>query len=116
MLCSGVRIQEDRHKHNRVPQQNRAQRLFPAHSRADQSGGQHVGRNAMRHRDPQRREVVCAPRTLLGARRSQVLVVKPRRVGRHLKQNTLGELELATDYTDYAETSFYDFFRPVRVG
>ena len=71
---------EDGDEHDDVADQNRHDRLTPAHSRADQSGCQHVGRNAVSHGDPQGRKVVRPPGALFRRRGREILVVEPVRV------------------------------------
>src|SRR5260370_38630968 len=89
MLRSCVRIQKDWCKYDRVTKQNSTYRLAPAHSRADKSRRQHVRRNTVGHRDPQRREIIRAPRTLFRARRRKVFVVEPARMRTHPQKDTV---------------------------
>ena len=56
-----MRVEEDRHEHDGVTEQNRDQRLRPVHAGGHQAGRQHVGRDAVRHADPQRGVVICGP-------------------------------------------------------
>jgi hypothetical protein len=75
VLRPGMRVQQDRHEDDRVAQQNRDQRLRPVHARRHQARGEHVGRNAMRHADPQRCVVVGGPVPSRDRDRREVLVV-----------------------------------------
>ena len=61
VLRARVRVEQDRHEHDRVAEQDREQRLPPVHALRHQARRQHVGRDAVRHRDPQRGVVVGRP-------------------------------------------------------
>ena len=71
VLGPGVGVQDHRDQHDRVAQEDRQDRLPPVHPLGDQRRGQHVGRDAGRHRDPEGRDVLGAPPPLrreVGAR------------------------------------------------
>ena len=81
-----MRVQQNWNEHDDVAEQDRQQRLPPTHAERDEPAREHVGRNAMRHRDPQRGEVVggpCATRE----RRGRKIAVEERARG-----NVCGEL------------------------
>ncbi len=61
VLRARVRVQEDRDEHDRVPEQDRDESLPPVHARGHEAGRQHVGRDAVRHADPERGVVVGGP-------------------------------------------------------
>ena len=69
-----------------VAEQDREQRLPPVHARRHQPRRQHVGRDAVRHADPQRGVVVGRPVAARQRHRREVVVVEragfdARRVG-----------------------------------
>ena len=58
---AGMGVEEDRDEDDRVAEEDREQRLLPVHPAVHEARGQHVRRDAVRHRDPQRRVVVGRP-------------------------------------------------------
>ena len=74
----GCEFSEDRHEHDHVAERivtSACHQLMPGAMRPD---GEHVGRDAVGHRDPQRRVRVRRPGALLELRRREVLVVERR--------------------------------------
>ena len=59
-----------------------SERLPPVHARRDQPRREHVGRDAVRHRDPQRRVVVGRPVAPRDRHRREVVVVERTRLDR----------------------------------
>ena len=57
----GMRIQQHRNQHDQVAEQNRSDRLPPAHASRNESRRKHVSRDANAHRHPQRSIVIEAP-------------------------------------------------------
>jgi hypothetical protein len=49
VLGAGVRIQQHRHQHDHVADENRHHRLFPVHPTLDQTRSQHVGEDVDGH-------------------------------------------------------------------
>ena len=80
VLRSGMRIEKYRDKDDRIPEQYGDQRFPPIHSRRDQTRRQKIGRNAMRHRDPQRGIVIRGPVAPDDRNRCKVDIVKRRRL------------------------------------
>ena len=76
VLCPRVGVKQHGDEHDEVAEQNGAYGLPPAHAACDQSTGQHVGRNAHRHRDPEGRVIVEAPGALLRRDGRQIFVVQ----------------------------------------
>ena len=72
VLRPGVGVEDHRHQDDRVAQEDREDRLPPVHPLGDQRRGEHVGRDAGRHRDPERGDVLRAPAPLLERRRGEV--------------------------------------------
>jgi hypothetical protein len=72
----GMTVEEDRNQHDHIAEQDRTQRLQPRHSGVDESRRQHVRRNAVRHRDPQRSKVVGGPVPLREGNRRQIGIVQ----------------------------------------
>ena len=73
-----MRVEQDRDEHDGVAERDREERLPPAHARGHQSRRQHVGRDAVRHADPQRRVVVGRPVAPRDRDRREVFVVERR--------------------------------------
>ena len=80
VLRARVRVQQDRDEHDRVAEQDREQRLRPVHAGRHQPRRQHVGRDAVRHADPQRGVVVGRPGAPRQRDRRQILVVERARL------------------------------------
>src|SRR5262249_4117380 len=95
VLRTRMRVQQYRHEHYRVPKQNRGQRLPPVHARADQPRRKHVGRDAMRHTDPERGVVIRGPVSAADWNRSEVFVPERTRREVFLQLYVLGLLGLA---------------------
>jgi hypothetical protein len=68
--------QQHRHQHDQVAEQHGEHRLPRRHALLDQPGREHVRRDVHHHADPQRREVIPAPRALRGGGRREVVVVQ----------------------------------------
>ena len=82
---AGMRVQQNRNQDDGVAEQDREQRLPPVHPGRHQARGEHVGRDAVRHADPQRGVVVGRPGAPADGHRGQVGVVErarfhPRRI------------------------------------
>ena len=56
-----VRVQEDRREDDRVAEEDREERLLPVHPGVHEARSQHVGRDAVRHRNPESGVVVGRP-------------------------------------------------------
>ena len=67
-------------EHDRVAEHDREERLPPVHAGRDQPRRQHVGRDAVRHADPQRRVVVGRPVAPRDRHRREVVVVERARL------------------------------------
>ena len=52
VLGSRVGVEQHGHEYDQVAEQDSPDRLPPAHAAGDQTGGEHVGRDADGHRDP----------------------------------------------------------------
>ena len=76
VLRAGMRVQQHGREHDQVAEEDREHRLLPVHSALNQAGGQHVGEDVDRHRNPERGEVVGAPGAALGAGGREVFVVE----------------------------------------
>ena len=61
VLRTGMRIEQDGREHDRVAEKDGRECLRPIHAGGHQAGSEHVGRDAVRHADPQRRVVVRRP-------------------------------------------------------
>ena len=61
VLRARVRIEQDGNQDDGVAEEDGEERLRPVHARRHQTRGEHVGRNAVRHADPQRGVVVGGP-------------------------------------------------------
>ena len=72
----GCELSKYRREHDGVAKQDRDQRLPPVHPRRDQPRRHHIGRNAVRHRDPKRGVVIGRPVALCDRHRREVFVVK----------------------------------------
>ncbi len=73
---AGVRIQDHRNDDDQVAEKNRDDRLRPIHPAADERRGEHVSRNAGRHRNPKRGEAADAPFAAIARHRREIFVVK----------------------------------------
>ena len=71
--CEFRRIGDE---HDRVAEEDREERLLPVHPAVHEARGQHVRRDAVRHRDPQRRVVVRRPGASGDRNRGEILVVE----------------------------------------
>ena len=107
VLRPGVRVEQDRDEDDRVAEQDREHGLHPAHTRGHEARGQHVGRNAMRHADPQRRVVVRRPTALVNRDRRQVRVVERTR----LEARPVGKFDPAVGMLDFSRLSALDCHR-----
>ena len=61
VLRAGMRVQEDRDQDDRISEQDGGERLLPVHPGRHETGREHVGRDAVRHADPERGVVVRRP-------------------------------------------------------
>ena len=82
VLRARVRVEQDRDEHDRVAEQDRDERLPPVHARGHEARREHVGRDAVRHADPQRRVVVGGPVAPRDRHRREVVVVERARLDR----------------------------------
>ena len=76
VLRAGVRVEHHRNEHDEVAEENREDGLPPIHAAADERRGEHVGRDAGRHGNPQRGETADAPFAPRGRHRREVVIVK----------------------------------------
>ena len=76
---AGVRVDDHRHEHDRVADDDRQQARPPAQAGADHRRGEHVARDAHAHPDPERRDVPEVPGALGRRRGRQVGVGQGRR-------------------------------------
>ena len=60
----------------RLPSRMVPMACYQSHASGDQAGGEHVGRDANAHRDPERGVVVDAPGALLGRHGREVVIVE----------------------------------------
>ena len=61
VLRARVGIEHHRHEHDHIAEKDGEHRLPPVHALVDHARGEHVGRHAGRHRDPQHRHVAGRP-------------------------------------------------------
>ena len=80
VLRAWMRVEQDREENDRVAEEDRDERLPPVHARGHQPRRQHVGRDAVRHGDPQRRVVVGRPVAPRDRHRREVFVVERARL------------------------------------
>ena len=76
----GCEFEQDRDQHDGVAEQNREERLRPVHAGRHQPRRQHVGRDAVRHADPERGVVVGGPVAPRERDRREVVVVERARL------------------------------------
>ena len=74
-LGTRVRIEQDGNQDDQVAEQDGEERLRPVHAGRHESRGEHVGRDAVRHADPERRVVVGCPGSARDRNRREILVV-----------------------------------------
>ena len=79
---SRMRVENHRHEHDGVAEQNGEHRLPPRHPLLHQAGRKRVGRDDHAHADPQRGDVIGRPRAPRQRRRREIGV--PQRARRHI--------------------------------
>ena len=92
------------HEHDQVAEEDREDRLPPVHPLFDHARGQHVGRHAGRHRNPQHRHVASRPAPPRTRHRRHVVAVV-RRAG-----DVGGEFFDAV--VNYGRRTDFDMLRP----
>ena len=108
VLGAGVAVQQHRHQHDHVGERDRDERLHPVHPERDQAGGQHVGRDAVGHPDPQRRVVVGGPGAPLDRHGREVAVGVPAvayLVGAGQADPAVGIVDFFRNRSHHAKTS-----------
>jgi hypothetical protein len=78
VLRARVRVEQDRREHDEVTDEDRGECLPPREALLDHRRREHVRRDAVSHRDPQRGVVPCRPRPLRDRDRCKVVVVQGR--------------------------------------
>ena len=73
-LRAGVRVEDHRHQHDGVAEEDRDHRLPPVHPLLHQAGGERVGGDHDAHPDPERGDVVGGPGAPLRRRRREVRI------------------------------------------
>ena len=76
VLRPGMGVEQDWNEDDGVAEEDGDERLPPVHAARHQPRRQHVGRDAVRHADPQRRVVVGRPRAGGERNRREVVVVE----------------------------------------
>lgn len=84
---ASVGVEHHRDEHDDVAEKDCENGLRPVHALADQRRGEHVGRDARRHRDPERGEVPAAPFAAGGRHGGEVGV--PERAGGEVLRGAL---------------------------
>ena len=72
VLRAGVRVEDHRHQHDRVAEQDGEHRLPPRHALLHQAGRERVGRDDHAHADPERGDVIGGPGAARERRRREV--------------------------------------------
>jgi hypothetical protein len=73
---AGVAVRQHWNQDDDVGERDRQDRLIPGHTQRDEPGCQQVGRDVVRHPDPQSHVVVGIPGPFLDRHRGQVVVIK----------------------------------------